>query len=86
MFPSIKLLSRLNDNESLIDTTIVLANDELVNLFLLKKINFTDIIIILQKLINMKELIEISNNKPMSLKSIISLKELIRKKINKIIN
>ena len=85
-FPSIKLLSRLNDNESLIDTTIVLANDELVNLFLLKKINFTDIIIILQKLINMKELIEISNNKPMSLKSIISLKELIRKKINKIIN
>ena len=85
-FPSIKLLSRLNDNESLIDTTIVLANDELVNLFLLKKINFTYIIIILQKLINMKELIEISNNKPMSLKSIISLKELIRKKINKIIN
>jgi len=85
-FPSIKLLSRLNDNESLIETTIVLANDELVNLFLLKKINFSDIIIILQKLINMKELIEISNNKPMSFKSIILLKELIRKKINKIIN
>jgi len=85
-FPSIKLLSRLNDNESVIETTIVLANDELVNLFLLKKINFSDIIIILQKLINMKELIEISNNKPMSFKSIILLKELIRKKINKIIN
>ena len=85
-FPSIKLLNRLNDNESIIDTIIVLANDELVNLFLLKKINFTDIIIILQKLINMKELIEISNSKPMSFKSIILLKELIRKKINKIIN
>jgi 1-deoxy-D-xylulose-5-phosphate reductoisomerase len=85
-FSSIKLLSRLNDNESVIETTIVLANDELVNLFLLKKINFSDIVIILQKLINMKELIEISNNKPMSFKSIILLKELIRKKINKIIN
>jgi 1-deoxy-D-xylulose-5-phosphate reductoisomerase len=85
-FPSIKLLRRFKNKESLIETIIVLANDELVKLFLLKKLKFTDMNIILQKLINMKELIKISQKKPMSITSIISLKELIGKKINKIIN
>ena len=42
-FPSIKIIKRLQNKESLLETIIVLANDELVNLFLLKKINFTDI-------------------------------------------
>jgi 1-deoxy-D-xylulose-5-phosphate reductoisomerase len=85
-FPSIKILKRLHNKESLLETIIVLANDELVNLFLLKKVNFTDINNHLQKLIKMKEIINLSQNKPGSIQSIISLNELVRKKINQIIN
>ena len=52
---------------------------------LLKKVNFTDIYKYLLKLINMKEIITLSQNKPGSIKSIISLNEIIRKKIYQII-
>ena len=85
-FPSIKIIKRLQNEESLLETIIVLANDELVNFFLLKKLNFTDITILLQKLINMKEIINLSQKKPGNINSIISLKEILRKKINEIIN
>ncbi|WP_435089259.1 1-deoxy-D-xylulose-5-phosphate reductoisomerase [Candidatus Pelagibacter bacterium nBUS_29] len=85
-FPSIKMLKRLQNNESLLETIIVLANDELVNLFLLKKLNFTDINTHLQKLINMKNFINLIKQKPGNVKSIINLNKLVRTKINKIIN
>ena len=85
-FPSIKIIKRLQNEKSLLETIIVLANDELVNFFLLKKVNFTDITILLQKLINMKEIINLSQKKPGNINSILSLKEILRKKINEIIN
>ena len=85
-FPSIKIIERLQNKSSLLDTIIVLSNDELVNLFLLKKINFNDIMKILLKLINMKEFKKYNDKKPGSIKSIIYLNKYIRKKINKIIN
>ena len=84
-FPTIKILKRLKNKESLIETIIVLANDELVNLFLLKKLNFTDINKCLQRLIIMKEISNLSKNKTGNISSIISLKELVKKKINKMI-
>jgi 1-deoxy-D-xylulose-5-phosphate reductoisomerase len=84
-FPSIKIIKRLKNRESLLETIIVQANDELVNLFLLKKLNFTDINTHLQKLINMKEVMNLSNKKPKGINSIIFLNKLIRKKIHKII-
>ena len=75
----------MKNKESLIETIIVLANDELVNLFLLKKLSFTDISSCLQKLINMQKIINLSKSKPGNINSTIILKELIRKKISKII-
>ena len=84
-FPSIKIIKRLQNKESLLETIIVLANDELVNLFLLKKLNFTDINKCLQRLIIMKEISNLSKNKTGNISSIISLKELVKKKINKMI-
>ena len=84
-FPSIKIIKRLQNKESLLETIIVLANDELVNLFLLKKLSFTDITNCLQKLINMQKIINLSKSKPGNINSTIILKELIRKKISKII-
>ena len=67
----------------MLETIIVLANDELVNLFLLKKINFTDISFYLQKLINMNEFKKLRFIKPGNINSIFSLNKLIRIKINK---
>ena len=84
-FPSIKIIKKLKNKESFLETIIVLSNDELVNLFLLKKINFTDIIIILQKIFTMKKFKILCKKRPGNLKSIIYLDKYIRKKINQII-
>ena len=84
-FPSIKIIKRLQNKDSLLETIIVLANDELVHLFLLKKVNFTDINKNLLKLINMKEIKDLSLNKPGSVQSIISINKIVRKKIHQII-
>ena len=83
-FPSIKIIKKLQTKKPLLETIIVLANDELVNLFLLKKLNFTDINKCLQRLINMKEFVNLSQKKPGNISSIISLKDLVTKTINKI--
>ena len=85
-FPSVSLIKKFNDKESLIETIIVLANDKLVNLFLLKKIEFTDINSILQKLINMKDIKNYSRKRPGDISSLISLNKLVRLKINRIIS
>ena len=82
-FPSIKIIKKLQSKKPLLETIIVLANDELVNLFLLKKLNFTDINNCLQRLINMKEFVNLSQKKPGNISSIISLKDLVIKKIKK---
>ena len=84
-FSSIKILKKLQNKESLIETIIVLANDELVNLFLLKKISFTDINVVLQKLINMKEFKNYYKKKPGNLNSIMNLNKKIRIRINKLV-
>jgi len=57
----------------------------LLNFFLLKKINFTDITFFLQKLIKMKDIKNLTKKKPGDINSIIFLNTLVRKKINKII-
>jgi len=85
-FSSVKIIKRLPNKDSLLETFIVLANDQLVNLFLLKKLKFIDIIYLLQKLINMKEVMSLSKKKPGDISSIVSLNMFVSKKINKIIN
>ena len=84
-FPSIKIIKSLHSKESLLETIIVLANDELVNLFLLKKIKFTDITGFLLVLINMKKFKNYSHKKPSDIESIIVLKRHIKNTINKMI-
>ena len=81
-FASIKIIKKLQNKENLLETIIVLANDELVNLFLLKKINFNDIVSVLLRLINMKKFKNYLNKKPGNINSIISLNKKIRTKIH----
>ena len=84
-FPSIKIIKQLKNNESSLETLIVLANDILVDLFLLKKIYFTDIVYVLQKLINMKKFNNYRLKKINNINSIILLNNQIRTTINNII-
>ena len=84
-FPSIKIIKQLKNNESSLETLIVLANDILVDLFLLKKIYFTDIVSILQKLINMKKFNNYRLKKINNINSIILLNNQIRTTINNMI-
>ena len=84
-FPSIKIIKKLKNKESSLETVIVLANDVLVNHFLLKKIYFTDITKFLQKLISMKKFKNYSNNKLDNINSIVLLNNQIRTTINKMI-
>ena len=84
-FPSIKIIKQLKNNESSLETLIVLANDILVDLFLLKKIYFTDIVSLLQKLINMKKFNNYRLKKINNINSIILLNNQIRTTINNMI-
>ena len=84
-FPSIKIIKQLKNNESSLETLIVLANDILVDLFLLKKIYFTDIVSVLQKLINMKKFNNYKLKKINNINSIISFNNQIRTTINNMI-
>jgi len=84
-FPSIKIIKMLKNKDNLLETVIVLANDILVDHFLLKKINFTDIVNLLLKLINMKKFKNYNKKKPGSINSIIVLKNEIKKSINEMI-
>ena len=84
-FPSIKIIKKLKNKESSLETVIVLANDILVNHFLLKKIYFTDITKFLQKLISMKKFKNYINNKLDNINSIVLLNNQIRTTINKMI-
>ena len=84
-FPSIKIIKKLKNKQSSLETVIVLANDILVNHFLLKNIYFTDITKFLQKLINMKKFKNYTNNKLDNINSIVLLNNQIRTTINKMI-
>ena len=84
-FPSIKIIKKLKNKESSLETVIVLANDILVNHFLLKKIYFTDIVYNLQKLINMKKFNNYKLKKINNINSIFLLNNQIRTTINNII-
>ena len=54
-FPVVKILKKLSQKNSLYETVLVSANDELVDLFLNKKIKFTDISKNLKKILNYKK-------------------------------
>ena len=79
-FPSIKLLNKISKENSLYDTVITIANEELVKLFLQNKITFRQIVKNLTKIINLKEYKKYFSKKPTSLNKIYKVSELVRLK------
>ncbi len=82
-FPLINLIKNLPKNNSLFETVIVSANDELVNLFLKKRIKYSEISYNLLKIINMIEFKKMKKINPRKISDILNLNFYVR---NKIIN
>ena len=72
-FPIIKVLDKLPEKDSLYETIIVSANDTLVQLFLNKKIKFTDISKKLLKIIMQDEFTRYKYIKPKNVEQILQL-------------
>ena len=84
-FPVTKILNMLPEKSSLFENVLVSSNDKLVELFLNKKIKFTDIQKILFKIINYTEFKKLKYRKPKNLKEIINLNKIVNTKITKIV-
>ena len=84
-FPSVKILATLPKKNSLYETVLVSANDELVKLFLNKKIRFNEIISKLSKIINKNEFKKYKKILPRNVTDVIKTNELVRLKINSLI-
>ena len=81
-YPVISIIKKLKDTDSLFETVIVVANDCLVNLFIQKKIKFTDISNNLLKILNRKEFIKYKLIKPKNIDEINKLSNYVSLKIN----
>ena len=79
-FPSIKLINKIPNYNSLYETVIVSANDELVRLFLKKSISFLKITECLNKITNLNQFIKYKKIYPKNLSQIIDLDETVRLK------
>ena len=80
-FPAIKILKVMGKKDSLFETIIVSANDKLVELFLNKKIKFTDISNILLKVCNITEFKKFKLKKPKNIDEITVLADYVSLKI-----
>ena len=81
-FPSIKLLKKISKENTLYDTVITITNDELVKLFLRRKISLRQVVTNLVKIINLKEYKKYFSKKPTSLNEIHKVRKLVRLKTN----
>jgi len=79
-YPSIKILNKLKNINSLYETAIVSANDELVNLFLNNKIKFVDISKKLLKILNLKDILKSRSRFPHNYNEIKRYSEYVRLK------
>ena len=79
-FPCLKLLDQIPQNISLFETALISSSDELVNLYLKKKINFKQIYTILIKILDLKEIKKLKKKKPTNLQQISNLNRYVRLK------
>jgi 1-deoxy-D-xylulose-5-phosphate reductoisomerase len=81
-FPSVDLLKEMPDKDTLFDTILVVANDQLVSFFIKNEIKFTDITKKLKNFINRNEIKKYKNISPKNINDIINLSNYIKLKIN----
>ncbi len=79
-YPSIKILNKINNNNTLFETALISANDELVDLYIKNKINFSDINKKLTKILKYKKYSNLIKKKPKKISDIINLSQEVRLK------
>jgi len=80
-YPSVDIIDLLPKNDSLFETVIVSANDTLVEMFLIKKIFFTDISKILLKILKSQEFNKYRLMKPKNIHEIKKINDYVSLKI-----
>lgn len=85
-FPVLNILNKIPNKNSLLETVLVSANDELVSLFLEKKIKFIDISTNLLKILSLSEFKSLRSRKPKNYQQILNLSNYVRLKIRIICN
>ena len=83
-FPLVKILAKVPEKNSLFETVLVSANDELVNLYLNRKISFDDLQKKLQNFINLNEFAKLKKKKPRNINEIYKLNDYVRLKIREL--
>ena len=79
-YPSLKVLNKINNNNTLFETVLISANDELVDLYIKNKIKFYDINKKLNKILKYKKYLYLIKKKPKKISDIINLSEEVRLK------
>ena len=79
-FPSIKFLKYLNNKNSMFETILTTANEQLVELFMKNKIKYLDIIKYLNKIINLSEFKPYFKKTPKDVNQIIKLSTYVKLK------
>ena len=81
-FPLIELLNELPKYSSLFETVLITTNDYLVYKFLDRKINFQELVKLINKISNLKEFQKFKKIKPRNIKQIYNLRDYVRLKLN----
>ena len=81
-FPVVDIIKKLPIQNSLYETALVSANDELVNLYLKRLIKYTDITTILLKFLNKSEIKKLKKTFPKNLSQIMKVNKDVRLQLN----
>ena len=82
-FPLVKIINLLPNRNTLFETVLVSANDQLVNLFLEKKIKFTDISSKLLEIVKIKEFTLMKKKYPKNINDILKINSYVSSKVKK---
>ena len=84
-FPALNILKLLPNKTSLFETILISTNDEIVDLFLNKKISFDRIVPTITKIIKSKNFIKYKRISPKNLNNITELNKIVRFKIKSMV-
>ena len=80
-FPIVKILSKLPNQTTLFETVLVTVNDYLVFRFLQNKLNFKNLILMIMKILNLKEFQKFKKIKPKNVGDIYRLRDYVSLKM-----
>ena len=80
-FPSVRILNHMPEKNSLFETALVAANDQLVNLYLKRKIKYDQISNNILKVIRLNEIKRLKKKVPKNINEIFKINSYVRSKI-----